>query len=387
MLDLAWDKPLIRHPIFILGKLLPPIDISDPKAFLNIKRGILQYVWFKPFYCLGMLIVELASGTDTSNKTAEWCVFLKNYLIIFYNISASLSLYDLALFWKCLYGDLAAHNPWPKFLCVKLIIFASYWQGTLIGILNHFGFWNGNDIDGTEDIGFVYQNAILCIEMIGFSVGHLIAFSFSPYTYKAMPNCGRMKFKFAVRDCFGIGDLAYDFKTTFLGKIYNYKNFDSIENVRLMRNNSHSSNRLRNARVTEGLRVINGGRDRYWIDTKNNSRIDNNRSSVLSLVGDQQQKLLYASNHQGYDSICSIESSTIRTDTGSNIGSEDLITTQSDMIHQNLNSIESEPLVDILEGVDSKYVPQDPNYPVTWDVKGYKYTTDIERLRDSLVSR
>lgn len=41
LMELAWkNKSTVKHPL--IGKILPSIDISDPKDFLFIKRGILQ---------------------------------------------------------------------------------------------------------------------------------------------------------------------------------------------------------------------------------------------------------------------------------------------------------------------------------------------------------
>lgn len=85
--------------------------MSDPNDYLSIKRGILQYVWFKPFYCLATTI-----GREYGWDHYFWGFFWA----LLYNISATLSLYNLALFWKCLYGELQKYNPWSKFLCVKL---------------------------------------------------------------------------------------------------------------------------------------------------------------------------------------------------------------------------------------------------------------------------
>lgn len=308
LVELSLGKPPVRHPIFLIGRLLPSVDISDPRDFLSVKRGILQYVWFKPVYCLGMSLC----------RTYGWST---TFWVLLYNVSATLSLYDLALFWKCLYGDLKQYNPWSKFLCVKLIIFASYWQGIVIGTMGHYGLLGGGDGDDkTTNLGYVYQNAVLCVEMIGFALGHLVAFSAENYSLRALPQGARMRFWHAVRDCLGCGDLRHDFRTTFFGTDYNYRNFDSAEAVM-----AHADSRSRMARLNQGLRFANNGRERYWID-------EDTLYSALPEYGSIQRE---------------------------------------------------EQWSEFLDGIDG-YVPEDTNYPVVWDVEGYRYTRDIEQLRASV---
>lgn len=346
LMELGWGKPLIRHPL--LGRFLPPVDIADPKDFLSIKRGVLQYVWFKPFYIAGKLLVDLTPRDEITKQPPVWCLRLETVLLIGYNISTSLSLYDLALFWRCLYTELAKYKPWPKFLCVKLIIFASYWQGVLLLILNHYGIFTENE--NGQDMGFIYQNSLLCIEMIGFSLGHLIAFSSEPYSFRKLPTCSRIKFFYALKDCCGVGDLISDFKTTFFGTQYNYRNFDSAEAV--LTSNAHV--RTRNARLNEGLRFSNNGTHQYWLQQPVNY------GSIDAAGSDAASVLATMSN----DNAAPIEqpSSPRRTLT-------------------ECDHIDSEPWTELLDKVSTRYIPEDPNYPVVWDIRGHRYKPEMQKLK------
>ncbi|SCU87657.1 LADA_0E05380g1_1 [Lachancea dasiensis] len=305
--ELSMGKPPTRHPIFLLGRWLPPVDMSDPNDFLTVKRGILQYVWFKPLYCLGTMI------SINYNWHPE---FWMPFWALSYNVSATLSLYNLALFWKCLYGELKRYNPWSKFLCVKLIIFASYWQGIIITLLSKCGFIRH---DPEVDYGYVYQNAVLCVEMIGFALGHLIAFNWSAYSSKSIPKGSRVRFFYALRDCFGFGDLKWDFKITFMGNLYNYRHFNSAEAIV-----AHRDARSRLGRLQAGFRYSSGDRGNYWVNEADSS---------------SQQSSSYGSVEQ------------------------------------------NEPWIDITQ---NSYIPEDPNYPVIWDVDAHKYSRDMEALRQNV---
>lgn len=120
ILHFTLGRPPVEHPSPTCH-VLDPIDISDPYHFVLLKRGVLQYVWLKPILCATILTSEFFGVYDV-NDLGIFSVYL--WTTIIYNMSVTVSLYCLAMFWKCLYADLKPFNPWGKFLCVKLIIFA-----------------------------------------------------------------------------------------------------------------------------------------------------------------------------------------------------------------------------------------------------------------------
>lgn len=257
----------IDHP-GILKYILPAIDISDPTTFLIIKRGILQYVWLKPVICVSTILTELI-GWYNVNDVSATSTYL--WLTILYNLSVTTSLYCLAMFWKVLWNDLKPFKPVGKFLCVKLIIFASYWQGVMLAILNFSGVLPGSasTTGNNTNIGVYIQNALLCVELIAFAIGHWHSFSYKPFTISAIPN-GRLEFYYAVKDMFGIKDLVHDFKLTFHGDYYkDYKRFDSVEAI-----TAHPESKGRMSRINQGLRYHGDGKHKHWLPN-NQSPVQN----------------------------------------------------------------------------------------------------------------
>lgn len=261
----------VAHP-GIVHYILPDIDISDPFTFLNIKRGILQYVWLKPVICFAMLASE-AFGLYDVNNMGVGSVYL--WLMVCYNFSVTLSLYCLAIFWKILWNDLKPFKPVGKFLCVKLIIFASYWQGVILAILNFLDVLPGasQEEGGAPNIGVSIQNALLCVELIAFSIGHWISFSYKPFTISQLPT-GRIKFFYAAKDMFGIKDLIIDFKLTFYGDYYkDYKQFDSVDALI-----AHPDSKSRMSRINQGLRYHSDGKHKHWLPNQQQEFANSNAS-------------------------------------------------------------------------------------------------------------
>lgn len=271
----------VAHP-GCLRFILPKLDISDPRTFLGIKRGILQYVWLKPALCFGMLILEVLGWYDV-NDLGPRSLYLWFNLV--YNFSVSLSLYCLAIFWRILWVDLRPFNPVGKFLCVKLIIFASYWQGILLAILNFAGVLPGSsseDENGAPNIGMSIQNALLCCELIMFAFGHWVSFSYKPFTISRLPN-GRLQLYYAFKDMVGIKDLVIDFRLTFYGDYYkDYKQFDSVDALI-----AHPTSRARMSRISQGLRYQPNGKQKHWLPqagTRVNGTLDIQSTSEINAL-------------------------------------------------------------------------------------------------------
>lgn len=263
-------RPPISHP-WPLNLYLGKVDISDPHTFLAIKRGILQYAYLKPILSVATIILKL-----TNTYQEGYIGLTSGYLWvgILYNASVSLSLYSLAMFWVCMHEDLKPFRPMPKFLCVKLIIFASYWQGFFLSILQFLGAIPSN-VPGysADNLAAAIQDALICFEMPIFAMSHWYAFSWHDYADVTI-SAARMPVKYALRDAFGFRDLVEDTRETFRGKQYDYRTFDSGDNVI-----AHEESNARVARMMAGMRYERGGKGKYWIQKPQQS---NSRTPLLS---------------------------------------------------------------------------------------------------------
>lgn len=245
------------HHLWPMNHFLPKVDISDPYTFLAIKRGILQYAWLKPILAVAAIIMK-ATGTYQEGYIGAKSGYFWSGII--YNISVTVSLYSLGLFWVCMHRDLVPFRPVPKFLCIKLIIFASYWQGFFLSIL----VWLNvipDDVQGytRDNLAAAIQDALICVEMPIFAVAHWYAFSWHDFADNRIQSA-RMPLNYAFRDAFGVKDLIEDSKETFRGDNYGYRFFDSGDRIM-----AHEDSRSRFARLQEGMRYERGGKGKYWI--------------------------------------------------------------------------------------------------------------------------
>lgn len=263
-----------KEHVWPLNLVFPKVDISDPHTFLAIKRGILQYAWLKPPLALAAIIMK-ATGTYQEGYVGLRSGYFWSGII--YNISVTISLYSLGIFWLCMSRDLTPFRPVPKFLCIKLIIFFSYWQGFLLSLLVWLGIIPDVPHYTPDNIARAIQDVLICFELPGFAIAHWYAFSWRDYADDTI-SAARMPINHAFRDSFGIRDLIEDSKLTFRGKSYQYRLFDPSETVM-----SHPESTAGVARMLDGLRYERGGKGKYWIpQPTSGTATPSSRTSLLN---------------------------------------------------------------------------------------------------------
>ncbi|CAD6914047.1 unnamed protein product [Tilletia controversa] len=213
ILVLAHGRKPVPHP-WPVRLFYPPLDVSNPHTFLSIKRGVLQYVQIKPVLAVAAIATKL-TGTYHEGKLG-----LNYYTAeqIIYNFSVFLSLYCLAMFWSCLSPDLASFRVTPKFICIKGIIFFSFWQGLAVSIIVAFKWVTRiGPVADPQYLSIAITDVLICLEMPFFAIGHLYAFSPSDYLEKSSYYQARLPAKYALRDAIGIYDMMADAVDTIKG--------------------------------------------------------------------------------------------------------------------------------------------------------------------------
>ena len=144
-----------------------------------VKIGVLHFVFFRPLLsALGILMQHFDLYHD--NKFSVDDAYL--YIFILNNISFSLALYGLLLFYVATEELLEPYKPLPKFLCIKGVIFFSFWQGIALSIMQHAGIIKKTENMSASEITCMLQNLLVCIEMVIASFAHSCAFGYEEYT-------------------------------------------------------------------------------------------------------------------------------------------------------------------------------------------------------------
>nr|XP_013807014.1 PREDICTED: transmembrane protein 184C [Apteryx mantelli mantelli] len=167
--------PLCCCPSWAMGEVL----------LFRCKLGVLQYTVVRPFTTIIALICELVGVYDEGNFSFNnaW-----TYLVILNNMSQLFAMYCLVLFYKVLREELNPIQPVGKFLCVKMVVFVSFWQAVLIALLVKIGVisekhtWEWQSV---EAVATGLQDFIICVEMFLAAIAHHYSFSYKPYVQEA----------------------------------------------------------------------------------------------------------------------------------------------------------------------------------------------------------
>lgn len=251
--------------------------VSRPAVSLirvNSYKAISEYAQIKPILAFATLILKATGKYNDGNLKANSGYL---YVSIVYNISIFMALYCLAVFWMCVNEDLASFRyviaslyvssingsldfrPMPKFLCVKGILFFSFWQSFCISILVAAGLIKQlGPYTDLEHISLALTDTLICFEMPIFAIAHMYAFSHTDYIDKHLMFAARMPVYYALRDAFGLKDVLEDFKSTLRGEGLNYREFEPAEGF------VHRG-QGRERRIRAGLRYAEGGQKKYWL--------------------------------------------------------------------------------------------------------------------------
>lgn len=158
-----------------------PMTLFQPrKVHLNhqtlrlLKYWTWQFVVIRPVCSILMITLQIL-GIYPSWLSWTFTIVL--------NLSFYVAMYSLVVFYHVFAKELGPHKPLSKFICIKGIVFFSFWQGIVLDILIAMGvirsqhFW----LD-TEHLQEAIQNILVCIEMIFFSVLQQYAYHVAPYS-------------------------------------------------------------------------------------------------------------------------------------------------------------------------------------------------------------
>lgn len=164
---------------------------KNGEFLIKVKRGVLQYVVVK----VACTIVTLITTNIIINPTTKETLYSENsydfshfhlYVVILVNCSQIWAMYCLVLFYHACMKELAPYRPFGKFVCVKAVVFFSFWQEMAIGMAVHFkiikGTTNPFSSYTPHDVAEGSQDFLICVEMFIAAMAHHFAFHYRDFT-------------------------------------------------------------------------------------------------------------------------------------------------------------------------------------------------------------
>ena len=121
-------------------------------------------------------------GTYNLHCGFPWLGFINN-------ISVSLSLYFLVLFYMATEERLAPYRPLNKFVTVKAVLFFSFWQSCLFQIFTSLDLFS-------RDTGNIVLNLIITVEMVFAAIAQSYAFTYKDFAEENSSDQPRTSFNF-----------------------------------------------------------------------------------------------------------------------------------------------------------------------------------------------
>ncbi|KAG5510481.1 hypothetical protein GH5_06681 [Leishmania sp. Ghana 2012 LV757] len=146
----------------------------DTAFYLRCKRWVLQCALMKPLISfIAMVCHPLGIYKEGSFKLNN----VYTYTSIIINISLTMALYYLVLFEIECEKEMHYAKTFLKFLCIKSIIFFSYWQSVIVNLASSAGIiYLGSHEEEIEATSAVIQDLLMCFELLPVALLHRAAF-------------------------------------------------------------------------------------------------------------------------------------------------------------------------------------------------------------------
>lgn len=216
------NEPRMHHP-FPFGLYLPPLKLG-PEFLSGIRASVLQFVFVKPLN--SALNLYLYFNAPQSSLRSIVLIFI----VIANNVSVSVALYGLVLFYHAAGELLKPFRPFEKFIAVKAVIFFSFWQGFALSILESIGIIRDMPGFSADEQTIGLQDVLICVEMAIAAITHLFVFSWTEYVPRrrltnigndnesAVPSLGHVS-KHPLLEIVDFRDVLSDAKDRFYGGV------------------------------------------------------------------------------------------------------------------------------------------------------------------------
>lgn len=152
---------------------------TKPYFMYTIKWSVMQYVIIRPAVSIaGIITNALGLYCESGGYSFH---FAYGYLEAVDAISITIALYGLFVFYTLTRQELKGKRPLAKFMAIKLIVFATFYQGFVFSILSKTGTIKATTYWTVDNVANGLSALCLTIEMVFFSVFMIWAYPVSEY--------------------------------------------------------------------------------------------------------------------------------------------------------------------------------------------------------------
>jgi hypothetical protein len=173
-------------------------------VLIQCQRMAMQFVFLRPLTTIAMFVLDKIgyygpTGNPMDYRSPQF------YIVGLQNLSVFIAFTGLLKFYHAVEKDLSWCRPFAKFLCIKGVVFLTFWQGLAIAILANSTDTGDKD---REEWARSAQNFLICLEMLLFSIAHFYTYPTEEWEegYRASHEKGRFG------DTIALGDFFQDLK-------------------------------------------------------------------------------------------------------------------------------------------------------------------------------
>jgi len=158
--------------------------IASNSFLRNTTIGVLQYCFVQPLMAIITFILHISHCHCYGEGEFSYKVGYP-YIAFIRSLSQTWAIYCLVLFYLALkkqplesdgYQLFTTIRPIPKFLCIKGVVFFTYWQSVIIAGLVYLNWIKPTATWSTNSIAVGLQDILICIEMFFAAIAHCYAF-------------------------------------------------------------------------------------------------------------------------------------------------------------------------------------------------------------------
>ena len=162
------------HQVFPLKYFMKDFTLNE-NTISTLKIWCDQFVYLRPIMSILSLYLQLTNRYDNHYWT----------ITIILNISITLAVTALLMFFHAFEDELKQHRTLSKFLCIKGVVFFAFWQGIILQILEYINIVHSDMWYTQTEVADAIQNLLICLEM-GFIFAPAHMYAFTCQSYKAI---------------------------------------------------------------------------------------------------------------------------------------------------------------------------------------------------------